>query len=82
VAIALRPEPVEGSAAAPVQITTMAPFEKLPPYGNNTLPAGVHARLVPNVNGLTVNMLEAGAQGGLSYCFSMGFRTWATAGAK
>ena len=32
----------------------------LPPYGNGTLPAGVRARLVPNVNGLTVNMLEAG----------------------
>jgi len=51
------------SAAAPAQITTMAPFEKLPPYGNNTLPAGVRPRLVPNVNGLTVNMLEAGTQG-------------------
>src|SRR6478752_1872980 len=51
------------SAAAPAQITTMAPFEKLPPYGNNTLPAGVRPRLVPNVNGLTVNMLESGAQG-------------------
>src|SRR5262245_41501886 len=63
VAIAPRPEPVEGSAAASAQITTMAPFEKLPPYGNNTLPAGVKPRLVPNVNGLTVNMLEAGTQG-------------------
>src|SRR3954470_4534519 len=51
------------SAAAPGQITTIAPFEKLPPYGNNTLPTGVKPRLVPNVNGLTVNMLEAGAQG-------------------
>ena len=51
------------SAAAAAQVTTMAPFEKLPPYGNNTLPAGVRPRLVPNVNGLTVNMLEAGTQG-------------------
>src|SRR5499427_6603829 len=51
------------SAAAAAQITTLAPFEKLPPYGNNTLPAGVKPRLVPNVNGLTVNMLEAGTQG-------------------
>ena len=51
------------AATAPTQITTMAPFEKLPPYGNNTLPAGVKPRLVPNVNGLTVNMLEAGTQG-------------------
>jgi pimeloyl-ACP methyl ester carboxylesterase len=32
----------------------------LPPYGNGTLPTGVRARLVPNINGLTVNMLEAG----------------------
>src|SRR4249919_1431655 len=51
------------SAAAPAQITTIAPFEKLPPYGNQTLPAGVRVRLVPNVNGLTVNMLEAGTPG-------------------
>ena len=51
------------SAALPAQITTMAPFERLPPYGNNTLPAGVTPRLVPNVNGLTVNMIEAGTQG-------------------
>ena len=69
-------------AAALAQITTLAPFEKLPPYGNNTLPAGVKPRLVPNVNGLTVNLIEAGTQGGLSYCCSMGFRTWPTAGAK
>src|SRR5215510_14770102 len=51
------------SAAALAKITTLAPFEKLPPYGNNTLPAGVKARLVPKVNGLTVNMLEAATQG-------------------
>jgi pimeloyl-ACP methyl ester carboxylesterase len=51
------------SAAKAAQITTMAPFEKLAPYGNDTLPAGVRPRLVPNVNGLTVNMLEAGTQG-------------------
>jgi pimeloyl-ACP methyl ester carboxylesterase len=51
------------ASAASAQITTMAPFEKLPPYGNSTLPASVGARLVPNVNGLTVNMLEAGIPG-------------------
>ena len=51
------------SPSASAQITTLAPFEKLPPYGNNTLPAGVRPRLVPNVNVLTVNMLEAGTQG-------------------
>src|SRR5678809_1759306 len=54
---------VLASAAVSAQITTMAPFERLPPYGNNTLPAGVKPRLLPNVNGLTVNMLEAGTQG-------------------
>src|SRR5258707_343501 len=32
----------------------------LPPYGNGTLPAGIRSRTVPNVNGLTVHMLEAG----------------------
>jgi len=51
------------SAAASAQITTMAPFEKLPKYGNSTLPSSVQPRLVPNVNGLTVNALEAGARG-------------------
>jgi pimeloyl-ACP methyl ester carboxylesterase len=35
-------------------------FRGMPPYGNGTLPAGVRARLIPNVNGLTVNILEAG----------------------
>src|SRR5437762_14361109 len=29
-------------------------------YGNGTIPAGIRAREVANVNGLTVNMLEAG----------------------
>jgi pimeloyl-ACP methyl ester carboxylesterase len=51
------------ASAASAQITTLAPFEKLPPYGNGTLPAGVRPRLVPNVNGLTVNLIEAGTQG-------------------
>jgi hypothetical protein len=51
----------------------MAPFEKLPPYGNNTLPAGVKPRLVPNVNGLTVNMLEAGDAGAASRLLLHGF---------
>ncbi len=51
------------SAAASAQITTLALFDKLLPYGNNTLPAGVKSRLVPSVNGLTVNTLEAGEQG-------------------
>src|SRR6266704_5185628 len=50
------------TASAQRAITTTTPYDKLPPYGNNTLPGGVRPRLVPNVNGLTVNMLEAGTQ--------------------
>ena len=37
--------------------STMA---SLPPYGNATLPPGIRSRLVSNVNGMTVHMLEAG----------------------
>ena len=33
---------------------------KLPPYGNGTLPPGIRARHIANVNGLTVHILEAG----------------------
>jgi pimeloyl-ACP methyl ester carboxylesterase len=32
----------------------------LPPYGNGTLPPGIRSRIVPNVNGLAVHILEAG----------------------
>ena len=37
-----------------------ADFTKLPPYGNSTLPPGIRSRMVSDVNGLTVHMLEAG----------------------
>jgi hypothetical protein len=47
------------SAPARAAVTT-ADFGGLPPYGNGALPGGVRARLIPNVNGLTVNILEAG----------------------
>ena len=30
------------------------------PYGNSTLPAGIRSRMVNNVNGLVIHMLEAG----------------------
>src|SRR5262245_11815385 len=33
---------------------------KLPPYGNGTIPIGIRDRMVANVNGLTVHILEAG----------------------
>src|ERR1700730_12366370 len=48
-------------ATAPVRAEiTKADFRDLLPYGNGTLPDGVRSRLIPNVNGLTVNILEAG----------------------
>jgi pimeloyl-ACP methyl ester carboxylesterase len=37
-----------------------ADLATLPPYGNSTIPAGIRARRVADVNGLTVHMLEAG----------------------
>jgi pimeloyl-ACP methyl ester carboxylesterase len=33
---------------------------KLPPYGNSTLPLGIRSRMVSNINGLTMHVLEAG----------------------
>src|SRR5882724_8855711 len=49
------------AAATPARAAIVnTDFRGLPPYGNSTLPAGVRARLIPNVNGLTVNILEAG----------------------
>jgi pimeloyl-ACP methyl ester carboxylesterase len=32
----------------------------LPPYGNGTLRAGIHPRIVENINGLAMHVLEAG----------------------
>lgn len=51
------------AAPARAAITSQAIYAKAGPYGGNTLPAGVRVRLVPGVNGLTVNMLEAGTPG-------------------
>src|SRR6201992_856071 len=51
------------AAPARAEITSQAMYAKAGPYGGNTLPPGVKVRLVPNVNGLTVNMLEAGTPG-------------------
>jgi len=48
------------AAASSRAAIVTADFRSLPPYGNGTLPAGVRARLIQNVNGLTVNILEAG----------------------
>src|SRR5581483_3270504 len=51
------------AATARAEVTSQAVYGKAGPYGGNTLPAGVRVRLVPNVNGLTVNMIEAGSPG-------------------
>jgi pimeloyl-ACP methyl ester carboxylesterase len=32
----------------------------LPPYGNSTLSSEIRARIVPNINGLAMHVLEAG----------------------
>ena len=45
--------------AAP-HATTREELVKLPPYGNGTIGAGIRSRLIDNVNGLTVHILEAG----------------------
>src|SRR5690242_2382041 len=54
---------VTAAARARAEVTSQSVYANVGPYGGNTLPAGVRVRLVPNVNGLTVNMLEAGTQG-------------------
>ncbi|HYM19315.1 MAG TPA: alpha/beta hydrolase [Micropepsaceae bacterium] len=35
-------------------------LSKLAPYGGSTIPDGIRARAIPNVNGLSVHILEAG----------------------
>jgi pimeloyl-ACP methyl ester carboxylesterase len=35
-------------------------ISKLPPYGNATLPPGVRSRIVNNINGLAIHVLETG----------------------
>jgi pimeloyl-ACP methyl ester carboxylesterase len=35
-------------------------FTKLPAYGSGTIPSGIRSRHIPNVNGMTVHILEAG----------------------
>jgi hypothetical protein len=40
--------------------TVRTDINSLPPYGNGTLPPGIRSRIVANVNGLTMHLLEAG----------------------
>ena len=35
-------------------------LSKLAPYGNGTVPGGIRSRNIPNINGLSVHILEAG----------------------
>ena len=49
----------QGPARAAIVRTDL---DKLPPYGNGTLPPGIRSRAIANVNGLTVHILEAGYQ--------------------
>jgi pimeloyl-ACP methyl ester carboxylesterase len=49
----------QGPARAAIVRTDI---DKLPPYGNGTLPPGIRSRAIANVNGLTVHILEAGYQ--------------------
>ena len=47
----------QGPARAAIVRTDIA---SLPPYGNGTIPSSIRSRVVSNVNGLNVHMLEAG----------------------
>ena len=49
-----------GSVALARAAVVHTDFSALPPYGNGTLPAGIRARHIANVNGLAVHILEAG----------------------
>ena len=53
------------SAAALAQSATRSSIvrldgDRLPLYGNSTLPAGIRSRVINNINGLAIHMLEAG----------------------
>ena len=58
----------------------------LPPYGNGTLAPGIHSRMVFNINGLSMHVLEAGfgepdrplvlLLHGFQICVAAGARSW------
>ena len=50
-----------GGGAVPRTIVR-TDFSTLPPYGNGALLPGIRSRHIPNVNGMTVHILEAGFQ--------------------
>ncbi len=47
----------QGPACAAIVRTDAS---SLPPYGNSTLPPGIRSRIVDNINGLAMHVLEAG----------------------
>src|SRR6185369_16691225 len=47
-------------AAAAAGLIRPSMQSNLSPYGNGTVPQGIRSRSVPNVNGISVHMLEAG----------------------
>jgi hypothetical protein len=47
----------QGPARAAIVCTNNS---SLPPYGNSTLPPGIRSRIVNNINGLAMHVLEAG----------------------
>ncbi|HET9830774.1 MAG TPA: alpha/beta hydrolase [Vicinamibacterales bacterium] len=49
-----------GAAAMAAAFARLGSAQATQPYGNGTIPSGIRSRTVPNVNGLTVHMLEAG----------------------
>jgi len=49
-----------GVAAAAAGFARFGAAQTLRPYGNGTIPPGIRSRTVASVNGLTVNILEAG----------------------
>lgn len=54
--IALWPTPTPAA-------TGRTEMSELPPYGNGALPPGIRSRIIKNVNGLDVHILEAGFEG-------------------
>jgi pimeloyl-ACP methyl ester carboxylesterase len=52
---------LSGLAFAPARAEIVnTDLSRLPPYGNGTIPSGIRSRAIPNVNGLSVHILEAG----------------------
>ena len=53
-------EATGGPALAQSAAIVRLDVDNLPPYGNSTLPAGIRSRIVNNINGLAIHLLDAG----------------------